>query len=236
MKIAYTFLTDEIVLSKEKDFNSFYNRIGLNTGNFLFANACRHLIKGTTKTGVGTNFDPNHVNKNYDALVIPAANWINNYSDWSPLIKTLSKLKIPLLVLGLGVQSSSFDKKDLKINKSSKDLLKVISDKSELISLRGFFTKKCCDELNIKNTVGQFEGIVTETKCLMIVTDVFNHIAGNLFVINLCSSSNFASQDNVVVFDHGFASHARIFVLGKTCIQDSVRNLITDFIRMASRY
>lgn len=153
MKIAYTFLTDEIVLSKEKDFNSFYNRIGLNTGNFLFANACRHLIKGTTKTGVGTNFDPNHVNKNYDALVIPAANWINNYSDWSPLIKTLSKLKIPLLVLGLGVQSSSFDKKDLKINKSSKDLLKVISDKSELISLRGFFTKKCCDELNIKNTV-----------------------------------------------------------------------------------
>tara|TARA_Y100001935_G_scaffold49843_1_gene41464 strand:+ start:1774 stop:2904 length:1131 start_codon:yes stop_codon:yes gene_type:complete len=206
MKIAYTFLTDEIQLSEEKNFDSFYKKIGLNTGNFLFANACKNLIKGEAKTGVGTNFEANHVNKNFDALVIPAANWINNYSDWTPLIKSLKKLKIPLLVLGLGVQASSYDKKDLKINKSSKELLKVIADKSELISLRGFFTKKCCEDLGIKNTV------VTGCPSAFVSIDVKDIDPSNELVIastRYYADRNFMNNFDINSFMYRFAFNNR---------------------------
>lgn len=89
-------------------FDYLYQAIGLNTGNFMFTNAVFRQIDGEL-SHIGFSFDPKHINEHFDALVIPAANWINERTDWTWLVDLLEKVDIPVITIGIGLQADSMD-------------------------------------------------------------------------------------------------------------------------------
>ena len=70
----------------------------------------------------------------------------------------------------------------------------------------------------------------------IIVVDVANvtdRVADDLFVIELRTRGDFASQKHAITFDQSLASHAALWVLFQAGVQNAVGNVVGDFIGMA---
>lgn len=154
-------------------FDSFYRALGSNTGNLLFTNAVWQLLKGT-KGRLNYFFDPAKVNGTYDTVVIPAANWIQAGAEHDAIIDQLagriSQLRIPVVVIGIGAQLDQHSHpSDLcsALGPGVRRLLRVVSDKSASISLRGEVTQKVLSLLGFHN------GCVTGCPSLSFETQPF---------------------------------------------------------------
>ncbi len=90
----------------ESDFVSFYDSFGKNTGNFMFTEAIFRLIDEDCAVN-RFDFDPSIVNKNFDVVVVPAANWLSEDADWDWLLAKFEKLTIPVIAMGLGLQAKT---------------------------------------------------------------------------------------------------------------------------------
>ena len=133
-------------------FENLYNAIGNNTGNLMFTNAVFEQIDADLFQ-VDFSFNPEKINKEFDVLVIPAANWINDYYDWAWFIDLLEKVAIPIITIGIGLQATSSDIDKARISESSLRLIKLLSERSKWISCRGDFTQEWMASIGIKNTV-----------------------------------------------------------------------------------
>ncbi len=151
MKIALVGVETDPQELRSMNFEEMYQNIGRNTGNMLFTKAVNNQIDGEIIT-VRRPIDPDNINSNFDHVVIPAANWINNWSDLGAFAKSIEKLKIPLTVLGLGAQAS-LSEEIPEIKPGTRRLLEVLSDKSITISVRGEFTKSVLSCYGVKNVV-----------------------------------------------------------------------------------
>lgn len=121
---------------------------GHNFGNMLFTNAAYDQIKNCSH--IGFSFNPEKINANYDAILIPAANWINTTQDWGGLGELIKKTNLPVTIMGLGAQLDSLS--DYKrIPKGTKNFLTTISDLCHSIGVRGEFTASVLKKLGIKN-------------------------------------------------------------------------------------
>jgi hypothetical protein len=87
------------------------NLMGRNLGNFLFSAAAHKLMAAyeTVPIGLSTlDLDPNEFNDNFDMLMLPLANdfrpsfepSLNRYTE------LVENLRIPVVVLGVGAQST----------------------------------------------------------------------------------------------------------------------------------
>lgn len=148
-------------------FPSLYEGLGKNTGNLMFTEAIYSLIGGEI-TSIGFNFDPMFVNKNFDAVIIPAANWLNNYSDWDWLIERLSDLKIPVTIIGIGLQAETYDLESVKVNDSCRRLIEFFANQSSPISVRGYFTQEWLNSIGVDNVVA--------TGCPSLYMNIFRSI------------------------------------------------------------
>lgn len=117
---------------------------GNNFGNMLFTNAVYKQVKHAELVRKGANNAP------YDAMLIPAANWINERSDYGELADFLYKQDVPVSIVGLGAQLQKIDNIDL-ISEGTKRFLQVASELTTSIGVRGDFTKNILNELGIKN-------------------------------------------------------------------------------------
>lgn len=126
------------------------NYVWNNTGNMIFAYAMVKLlsVKGVQVTEY-RNINPKdakYINENYDCFVIPLANAfrISFMKPLEKLTKLIKKLKIPCIVVGVGLQTSNNPdaKKEYKFDKVVKKFVKEVLKKSEQIGVRGEFTKK----------------------------------------------------------------------------------------------
>ena len=151
------------------EFDSLYAAIGKNTGNLMFTTAIYALIGGRVSQ-IGFHFDPKRVNKEFDAVVVPAANWLNETADWDWLTERLAELKIPVTVIGLGLQSWSLNLADVKVSASARRLVEFFGQSAPLISARGTFTRDWIKSIGIENVVA--------TGCPSIYMNIFgNHAA-----------------------------------------------------------
>jgi hypothetical protein len=132
--------------------------VGLNTGNLMFQYAVAKLIGGPKNfiglTGIPYNDAAGCRDGSY--LVFPAANHLRTGADWSGLCGFFENSKVPLIVLGLGAQADSTadpiaTAEALKADASAMRLVKVLRDKAAWITVRGEFTAKVCQLLNLKN-------------------------------------------------------------------------------------
>ena len=152
MKIGIMSIVDSISNPASLSFENLYNSIGLNTGNLMFTNAVLKQLKGNIQR-IGFSFNPYQINNDFDVLVIPAANWINSYSDWDWLSDLLEKITMPVVTIGIGVQANSNDIKSIQVNSSCMRLAKLLSSKANYISVRGNFTRDWFIDNGMKNVV-----------------------------------------------------------------------------------
>lgn len=145
-----------------------YEAIGKNTGNLMFTEAAFHLLSGDTKH-IGFSFNPDDVNKSCDIVVVPAANWLNKFANWDWLIDLLEKLKVPVVVIGLGLQSSSLDIGEVDVSDSAIRLARFFARSAPLISVRGNFTRDWLHSIGIGNVV--------TTGCPSLYMNIFGDLA-----------------------------------------------------------
>ena len=135
--------------AKFVSFDHLYQGVGMNTGNLVFTNAVWRQIGGD-KSALPFAFDAEKANAELDAVIIPAANWINERVDFSHVAEPLERLKIPVVVIGLGAQSASFDVRP-SLPKGTQRFLDAAFERSESVSVRGPFTANVLDRMGYRN-------------------------------------------------------------------------------------
>ncbi|MBN0987014.1 polysaccharide pyruvyl transferase family protein [Amphritea pacifica] len=124
------------------------NASGNNFGNMLFTNAAHEQIKFSERIGFVWNVE--EVKDNYSSILIPAANWLNAKNDWGDLASLIERTDLPCVIVGLGSQLDSLaDVKDIPFG--TKRLLKVISERSKSLGVRGEFTAEVVRACGVDN-------------------------------------------------------------------------------------
>jgi hypothetical protein len=123
---------------------------GNNFGNMLFTNAIYNQIPNCKH--VDFIFNKAKVKTECDHIVIPASNWINATEDWGFLADALEELNVPICLVGLGSQLENENQVDL-VSDGTKRFLKVVSERSSSIGVRGHYTKKILSLMGFNNTV-----------------------------------------------------------------------------------
>jgi hypothetical protein len=134
--------------------------IATNSGNLIFSDAS-HKILETPGTEVVSNrmrVDPSaagQINEEYDAFVVPLANAFRPSFEPSlqKLTRLISKLKIPVVVLGTGAQSGlDYNPGRLKaIEPSVRAFVSAVLDRSASIGVRGEFTEKYLKDMGFRD-------------------------------------------------------------------------------------
>ncbi len=132
------------------DFSHLYQALGCNTGNLLFTNAVWRQVGGQ-KTRLNFVFDAEKANEEYDAIIIPAANWINANVDFGHVAEPLEKLKIPVVIIGLGAQNEGYDTA-IPLKDGTKRFLRAVFDRATSVSVRGEFTQNVLHRLGYRDT------------------------------------------------------------------------------------
>lgn len=133
-------------------FGDAYKSVGLNTGNLMFTTAIFDQIDGDV-THVGFQFSPEAINAKYDALVIPAANWLGSHAQWDWFADLIDKVEIPVITIGIGAQASDSQRDKIDWNDSSLRLARTLASKAPYLSTRGHYTTSCLQQLGILNVV-----------------------------------------------------------------------------------
>lgn len=135
-----------------------------NSGNMVHANAPFHLYKNSIfiKNEIYKAFGyPNFatfVNERCSHLVITLANTLKLGDEdglkYSKMLDFLKKIEKPIVVFGLGIQAKNLKNgEEPKLPSSAIDLLRLLSQKSKLLGVRGHSTKKIIEELALINNV-----------------------------------------------------------------------------------
>lgn len=136
----------------ERPFANLYAAFGQNTGNYMFTEAVYRQISGDLQH-IGFEFDTDAVNRDFDAVVIPAANWLSANADWDFLTERVEKLEVPAVTIGIGLQASSEDLARVDVSASAVRLAKALGRKGSLVSSRGEFTSAWLRSIGVTNVV-----------------------------------------------------------------------------------
>ena len=132
------------------DVKNLLGRSGLNTGNFLFVNALRKILGKPNDIYKPINYFNDNLD-NYDYIAIAAANWVNPDANLAYLADFLETTKLPCVVVGLGGQVP-FGGKLPKLQEGTERFLKIVSERSHSISVRGQHTQDILEQYGIHNT------------------------------------------------------------------------------------
>ena len=124
------------------------DRSGINFGNMLFTKACHSQLRDTHH--LGFHFDPDKTRERFDAIAIPAANWINTTEDWGWFADILEKTALPVTLIGLGTQISRAAQID-QISKGTVRFLEVVKNLSSSIGVRGNYSAQVLSDLGFNN-------------------------------------------------------------------------------------
>ncbi|HEY4261083.1 MAG TPA: polysaccharide pyruvyl transferase family protein, partial [Schlesneria sp.] len=124
---------------------------GENTGNLLIGQSLFEELQFTEYGCYDTSLQPCDVNERYDVIVIAAANFIFRNFDLSALTNFIESTKLPCVIVGLGAQAPATRHKVTDIPEGSRRFLHVMSDRSNTIGVRGYFTAEVMNDFGIKN-------------------------------------------------------------------------------------
>ena len=137
-----------------------------NTGNMIHAAAARRMMSKFVEyegPGEWSDADIERLRSEHSHLVFVTANLIRLgvpsdhpsikqlMAGLVPLAKNIERAGLPVVVFGLGTQAAQNGPYDFTAAPEVVRLLKVISDHSRKIAVRGSFTAEACTKLGIKN-------------------------------------------------------------------------------------
>ncbi|PLL11134.1 hypothetical protein C0V75_17775 [Tabrizicola sp. TH137] len=129
-----------------------------NTGNFLHGYAARHILGSYSDAVTGDlgEADVERIRASFTHLAVVVATTIavnrEGGSKHDHLASIIQRLGLPVVVFGLGAQASLRQTvKEAVVAPSTLHLLRVLSDHSPSIAVRGEFTADLCQHLGIRN-------------------------------------------------------------------------------------
>nr|WP_152887225.1 polysaccharide pyruvyl transferase family protein [Streptomyces adustus] len=134
--------------------------IATNSGNLIFSDATHKILEtpGTEVVSNGMRTEvaaAGRINEEYDAFVVPLANAFR--PSFEPglqrLTRLINKLKIPVVVVGVGAQSGlTYDQARLKaMEPSVRAFCAAVLDRSASIGVRGEFTEKYLNDMGFRD-------------------------------------------------------------------------------------
>lgn len=124
---------------------SFY---GQNTGNLLFAESLYQVVDNARPGSY--HFKPAEI-ENADVVIVAAANWINAHSDFGSFAARLRSFGKPVVLVGIGIQVEGSESPEITVG--TRNLLDLAAETSNLISVRGYETKKVLKDWGYNNVV-----------------------------------------------------------------------------------
>lgn len=121
--------------------------LGQNTGNMMFTQSLTSVLEGAEWGSF--RLDAQDI-EGHDAIVLAAANWVNNFDDFGWLAERLEKTKLPVFLIGVGAQASSADEIP-EVTPGTLRLLNLVQDRSSSISARGTFSCEVLNRYGIKS-------------------------------------------------------------------------------------
>ncbi|MGY0006337.1 polysaccharide pyruvyl transferase family protein [Micromonospora sp. I033] len=126
------------------------NWIGDNNGNLVFSHAAHKLLATSTAEITPSRFraderDADEINEKYDVFVIPLANAFRRsfVHRLAPMTRLIERLKIPVVVLGVGVQTDIDGNREYlrPIDEAVTAFCRAVLDRSHSIGVRGEVTE-----------------------------------------------------------------------------------------------
>lgn len=128
--------------------------VGYNSGNLYIGYAVHKLFETERYFSLWqdyTDSEIDEIRETADAIVMAASNFINEKSDFEAGARTLERLKLPVIVLGIGAQAPDTSAKNLALKEGTKRFLYLLSELSVTIGVRGEYTAEILNGLGIKN-------------------------------------------------------------------------------------
>lgn len=88
-------------------------------------------------------------NSGYDYILLRGSNYLNESMQWERAEEVLEKLKLPIIALGIGAQAPQSGK--LKLSEQTVRIMKMISERTTSIGVRGNYTADVLNGYGIKN-------------------------------------------------------------------------------------
>lgn len=98
------------------------------------------------------SFDPaviGQLNAEYDYVFLRGSNYVHAQMNWSRTAEVLRRLKLPVIAFGIGAQAPVSGK--LELSEDTKTVLKLISDSTTSLGVRGAYSAEVLNELGIRN-------------------------------------------------------------------------------------
>lgn len=150
MKRLFFYTKNPLRDEEDPSFGDLLQRTGANTGNIFFMRAVEKQLSFQTM-GRGQLSSPQRVGENFDAIVIPAANWLKGENQFlGTLADRIERSGLPCIVIGLGAQASS-DDEPIILNEGSKRFLRIVSERSHSVGVRGEFTAEVVASAGVSN-------------------------------------------------------------------------------------
>ncbi|MFT7057527.1 MAG: hypothetical protein ACJASV_000025 [Pseudorhodobacter sp.] len=134
--------------------------LGANAGNLMFQYAATQLIDAdlTHISPAETPYSDTSALSRAQALVFPAANHLRLGADWTGLNNYLGNCKRPLVIFGLGAQAPGPEGESatiagLKTDPHVRRLVDILREKAVLVTVRGQFSRRACEELGLTGTL-----------------------------------------------------------------------------------
>jgi Polysaccharide pyruvyl transferase len=150
MRVFLLGATPQFDLNKQTTLSAKLSATGNNSGNQVIAYG---LLKTFQHTAVDWDYTigPDRVNAEYDVIVVAAANFLFPAFDLGGMADFIARTKLPVVMVGLGAQSSDPTNPVIPLKEGTLRLVQVVSERSVLIGVRGEYTARVLAHLGIKN-------------------------------------------------------------------------------------
>ena len=170
-------------LPSGEDFKTTYTRSGFNLGNTLIGNGIVSVLNNYNFFYRGQLKSPQEANEICTHIIIPASNFLWKEFDLGFMADFLELTDLPITMIGLGAQTN--DRSLIaEIHPNTLRLVKIISERSPSIGVRGFYTAEVLAAHGILNievlgcpslyTFGAPPTVLADTKSLCVENLVVN--------------------------------------------------------------
>lgn len=127
-----------------------YKRSGNNFGNMLIGNGVVSVLADCEYVSRSQISGPEEANEKCDHIVIPAANFLWKGFDFGYMADFIEATNLPVTIVGLGAQTNDRSMVS-EIHPNTLRLVKIISERSPSLGVRGFYTAEVLAAHGIMN-------------------------------------------------------------------------------------
>lgn len=137
-------------LKSTDDVEAAFKESGNNFGNILIGHGVRSVLEPYPLVERSELASPEEANERCSHVVIPAANFLWKDFDFGFMASFLEKTRLPVTMIGVGAQTNDRTQTS-EIHPNTLRLMKLVSERSSRIGVRGFYTAEVLAANGIHN-------------------------------------------------------------------------------------